>query len=114
MKEPNLAKAIDKAAQQRAEEIIKNLKQAISDAAQRYWRPKNAGEEFIGDDVRGVLRALAASDTGWRHTSYRPSAFMVDACRAAIVNDLLKGLPKIADLMRMAELNESETDVQEE
>ena len=59
MKESNLAKAIDQAAEQRADKIIKAIRDSITKALEQHWRPKLAGEEFIGDDIRALLGKLS-------------------------------------------------------
>ena len=107
MKESSLAKAIDKAAQQRAHAIITKMREAITTALQPYWRPKNAGDEDIGDDILELLRKLAESRE-WRAVSFMPSQHMLEACRAAIINDLLSGLPKLRELAEMAGDDEGE------
>jgi len=109
MNEPNLSKAIDKAALGNARKIIEDITKAITAALQPHWRPKLAGEEHIGDDIRKLLHRLADSSE-WRDATYQfePSSKMVDHCRAALVNDLLKGLPKLRELALMAELDETD------
>lgn len=111
MKEPNLSKAIDKAALGNARKIIEDITKAITAALQPHWRPKLAGEEHIGEDIRRLLHELADSRE-WRSTTYdfKPSSKMVDHCRAALVNDLLSGLPKLRELALMAEANETDAE----
>jgi len=106
MKESNLAKAIDKAAEQRAHAIIKKVRNAIIDTLRNHWRPKEAGEEFIGDDIRRLLKALADAPNEMQSVSFVVSTDMLAACRAAIINDLLNGLPKLRELAQMAGEND--------
>ena len=103
MKESNLAKAIDQAAEQRADKIIKAIRDSITKALEQHWRPKLAGEEFIGDDIRALLGKLSQSGTDWRSMSLTVSSELLAACRAAIINDLLNGLPQLRELAKMAE-----------
>ena len=103
MKESNLAKAIDHAAQQRADAIIKKVRTAIIETIAKYWRPKEAGEEFIGDDIRRLLKTLADAPNEMRSVSFTISSELLAACRAAIINDLLNGLPQLRELAKMAE-----------
>ena len=103
MKEANLAKAIDRAAEQKAKEVLRSLSDAISKAVQPYWRSKATGDEHIGEDIRKLLREMAKS-TEWRSLQIQPSEQMVNACRGAIGNDLLSGLPRLRELAQMAEL----------
>jgi len=109
MKEANLSKAIDKAALGNARKIIEGITNAVTAALQPHWRSKLAGEEHIGEDIRRLLHELADA-TDWRAAAYafEPSSKMVDHCRAALVNDLLKGLPKLRELALMAELDETD------
>lgn len=102
MNESNLAKSIDKAAEQRAKEIIRKIQLAITDALRPYWRPTNAGDEFIGDDIRKLLKQLSETTNDWRVMSFEPSPEMLAACRGAIINDILNGLPKLRELAQMA------------
>jgi len=104
MTEPSLAIAIDKAGEQRAKEIMKNIKLSVLKSLESAWRPKGAGEEFIGDDVKAVLRALSQPTSyDSRTLEVAPSKELIQACRAKIINDLLKGLPNIRELTEMAE-----------
>lgn len=103
MKEANLAKSIDRAAAQKAKEVLSNVRDAIAKAVNPYWRPKETGTEFIGDDIRKLLRAMA-DESEWRSLRISPSAQMVNACRGAIINDLLSGLPRLRELAQMAEM----------
>ena len=106
MKESNLAKAIDKAAEQRAEKIINRVSNAILEALKPHWRSTDTGDEHIGDDIRRLLRGLSEYNGTWTAMPFQPSPKMIDACRAAIVNDLLKGMPKLRELSQMAEMYE--------
>ncbi len=110
MNEPNLAKAIDKAAEQRAKDIIRKIQLAITTSLQPYWRPTNAGDEFIGDDIRELLKKLAEANSDWRTMQFVPSQQMISACRGAIINDLLNGLPKLRQLAQMAGDENEETE----
>ena len=103
MKESNLAKAIDRAAKQRAHAIIKKIRTAIIETLQKHWRPKEVGEEFIGDDITRLLKTMADAPNAMREVSFVPSSEMLAACRAAIINDLLNGLPQLRELAKMAE-----------
>jgi len=108
MTEPSISKAIDKAAKANAQQIIATIAAALSNALKPHWRPKLAGEEHIGDDIRKLLKALADSETDWRAAAYQfqPSSKMIDHCRASLVNDLLKGLPRLRELALLAESTE--------
>ena len=101
MKESNLAKAIDKAAEQRADAIVKAIRTAVIDALRNRWRPKEAGEEYIGDDIRRLLKAMSESKD-MQSVSFVISSELLAACRAAIINDLLNGLPQLRELAQMA------------
>lgn len=107
MKESNLAKAIDKAAERRAEDIARDIQRAVVEAVKPHWRPKLAGEHYIGEDVRATLQMLAASND-WSTAKRRPSKELIEACRAAVINELLTGLPKLRELVLMDELNWSD------
>ncbi len=111
MNEPNLSKAIDKTALWNARKIIEGITNALTAALQPHWRSKLAGEEHIGEDIRRLLHELADAND-WRVAAYNfePSSKMVDHCRAALVNDLLKGLPKLRELALMAEANETDAE----
>lgn len=102
MKESNLAAAIEKAANQRAQEVIKNIKESVVESVKKHWRPKAAGEEFVGDDIRHVLKTLAEVDE-WKRVKLPVSPKLVNACRGAIINELLNGLPKLQELSAMAD-----------
>lgn len=102
MKEPDLSKAIDQAAQQRAKMILNDIKRAVEVAVNGYFRPKQAGGEWIGDELRSVLEQMAKSAEWPQMKLHPPTRHLVDGCRAAIVNDLLTGLPKIQELMALS------------
>lgn len=104
MKESNLAAAIDKAAEQRAAVVIRDIRAAINNALRPHWRSPATGEQHIGDDIRKILATLAISNS-WDHEHIGPSTELIDACRGAIINDLLNGLPKLRELSMMAEIN---------
>lgn len=107
MKEANLAKAIDHAAEQRANELMRNIYSAVTSAIKPFWHPQEAGKEWIGDDIRNVLSYAAAPTSDWRFgADIEPSEKLITACRAAIINDLLSGMPKLRELAQMAELYE--------
>lgn len=65
MKEANLAKSIDRAAEQRAKEVLRKLRDAISAAVQPYWAPQATGQSNMGEDIRNLMRAMADAH-GWR------------------------------------------------
>lgn len=103
MKESNLAKTIDRLAQRKAEDFMTHVKTVITNALKDTWRAKVAGgHDWLGEDVKAVLLAYAESigvPDGYKHP--RPSADLVNSCRATIVNDLLNGLPKLKELAMM-------------
>lgn len=109
MKETDLSKAIDRAAEQRAKAILCEVRNALVRALSPYWRPKEAGNELVAKDIRNVLTRLATADDLARMEVY-PSAEMVNACRAHIVNGLLTGLPKLQELAAMAMQDDGEQD----
>lgn len=98
--EVSLANFVDKAAHMRAAQIMDGIKRSVMQACEKHWRPKDAGEAFIGTDVRNVLAAMSGNGD-WRTCRVQPTKKLVDSCRAAIINDLLNGLPKIRELMNM-------------
>lgn len=106
MTEVNLSAAIDKAAKQRAAAIMADIKESISKAVTPYWRTKQAGGEYIRGDILRVLAAMGRG-TEWRDLKVVPSRFLVDACRAKIVNDLLNELPQVNELSRMPQITET-------
>ena len=101
MKESDLARAIDMAAEQRAKQLLQSVRDAVCNALKPYWRPDGAGRELISKDIRSLLVQMANAD-GIERTQVRPSTEMVDMCRADIVNGLLDGLPKLRELAQMA------------
>lgn len=108
MKETSLSAAIDKAAMQRAVNILVDVRNAVKQALDPYWRPKGAGSELISKDINTLLEMMARSTESFNRITVRPSAEMVNACRGAIVEDLLNGLPKLKELFEMANYEEAD------
>lgn len=107
MKETDLAKAIDRAAKQRAAAILCKARDAVVRALAPYWRPDEAGREFIAADIRHMLTDLAAS-ADLSRMPVHPSREIIDACRADIMSGLLSALPKLQELAAMAAPSEDE------
>lgn len=103
MKERSLAATIDTLAQRKAEEFIGHVHTVVTHALKDAWRAKIAGGgEWLGDDIKAVLLAYAASigvTDGYK--APKPTAELVNCCRATIINDLLNGLPKLKELAMM-------------
>lgn len=109
MKETDLSAAIDKQAAAKATQLLKDIRTAITNAVNPYWRPKVANESFVGDEIRRVLAEMAKS-TEWQHMKLLPLNETVSNCRLKIVNDLLNGLPQIQALLEMASQAEEESE----
>jgi len=103
MKESSLAASIDTLARRRAEDFISRIKSLVQNALKDEWRNKVAGgNEFCGDDIKAVLLAYCESvGISDSYKAPKPTAELVNYCRATIINDLLNGLPKIRELAMM-------------
>ena len=101
MKEPNLAKAIDRLASIRAEAFMLEVRNKIKASLSTYYRPKIAGEEFVGEDIKNILIYYAKHTDNTPYPKPTPTEKLLNACRATIINDLLAGLPKIKELMEL-------------
>lgn len=104
MNESSLAKSIDRLAEKRAKDILTNVRAAIENALKPHWRPKDASEEWIGEDIKELLRNYINSigEGGWNKGT-PPSQELIDACRAKVLSELLNGLPKLGELVQLAE-----------
>ena len=107
MNEASLAQTIDKLAQKKAEDLLTNMRSAINNALQPYWRPKDACEEFHPEDIKNVL-AEYVECIGKNDKRYKvePTEALVNSCRAKVLNTLLAGLPQLAELASMAKQND--------
>lgn len=110
MNESSLAQTIDKLAQKKAEDLLTNMRSAINSALNQYWRSKDAGQEFHPMDIKNVLmeyaESIGPSGTSNTRRTVKPTAELVNSCRAHVLNTLLAGLPKIAELAAMAAEND--------
>ena len=105
MKEPDLAKAIDKLASIRAETFLREIYESFR---QDSYRPKIAGEEFMGEDIKNVLIYYAKHTENVPYPKPSPTEKLLNNCRATIINDLLIGLPKIKELLELQATSDNE------
>lgn len=104
MTESSLAKSIDRLAEKRAAEIIQQLRTTLDFALKPHWRPKDANQEHIGEDIKAVLLSFAnAIETGGDRKRTQPSPALINACRTQVLSELLNGLPKLGELVQLAE-----------
>ena len=108
MKEPDLAKAIDKLASIRAETFLREILDKIKSCLKDSYRPKIAGEEFIGEDIKNVLIYYAKHTENVPYPKPSPTEKLLNNCRATIINDLLIGLPKIKELLELQATSDNE------
>lgn len=107
MNETSLSKTIDTLAKRKAEAFITQIKADVNAALQKHFRPKIANEQFCGDVIREVLLAYGKSiGTNQEYVTPKPSAELINDCRATILKDLLNGLPKIRELLAMEDSND--------
>jgi hypothetical protein len=104
MNEPCLAASIDKAAKQKAVEIQRRIEASLDAALKNAYRPKDTGEEWIGEEVKAIVTWYASRiDTSNKPSMPEPTKKLLDACRAHIINSLIKGLPQIKELIALSE-----------
>jgi hypothetical protein len=104
MNEASLAKSIDRLAEKKASDLLKQIRIDVDRLLEKYWRHTDAGGEYIGMDVRNALTAYAEM-IGSSHSSPRevqPTVKLIDSCRSKILSDLLNGLPKLNEIAAMA------------
>ncbi len=112
MNEQSLAKSIDKLANSKAEALLRGIREAVNNALKPYWRHKDACEELHIDDIKNALTEYIASIGKDKSYKYQPSAELVNSCRARILSDLLRGLPKLNEIAAMAAQYEQPDDYQ--
>lgn len=103
MNERTLSQTIDRLAEKKAKEFLEDILSRLNKILQDTYRPKIASEEFVREDVFAVIKQYVKNAETSSKGIPQPSANLVNACRAKILDDLLNGLPKIQELLKMQE-----------
>lgn len=106
--EKTLSQAVNDLAERNARKLMERIYQELSNCLKNYYRPKEANDEFIRDDIFAILKQYITNADSQTRICPPPSNILINGCRAKIIEDLLNGLPKIQELLRLQQQLESE------
>lgn len=101
MNEHSLAKSIDKLAKANADKLLNQIWTKLTECLRPYWRHESANGVLIKEDIINILKKHI-DHVHDKQIQIKPSEELLNGCRAKILEDLLKGLPKLRELAVMA------------
>lgn len=109
MEQEHLVKTIDKAAHSQAIDIQRKIERAIKEAMNPHFRPKEAGGEFIGEDVQKILTWYASNISKCdKERMPPPSQELINLCRQQILKTLIDGIPAFERILALSKENSNE------